>query len=174
MNASPGTVGPRTPGLKADCAMKLTPPYEYALNLLAARAYTERNLRRKLAQRGFSAGESDETIERLKEKGYVDDARYAAEFARQRLVVAGASVRRVEQDLAKKGISREVARGATEQILEEEPVDTISAIERIAKKRLLSAGDLESHVLRRRVFGFLARKGYGIDDINAVLDRLIT
>lgn len=152
--------------------MKSNSPYEYALNLLSARAYSERNLRRKLAQKGFPQAESDDAIERLKGHGYLDDAKYAAEYARQKLVVAGASVRRVEQELARKGIGRDVARAATSAVVEEEDVDTVSAMERLAKKKLASLGDLEPHVRRRRLFGFLARKGYEVDEINRVVDSL--
>ena len=151
--------------------MKQSSPYDYALNLLAARAYTERNLRRKLAQKGFDAAESDDAIERLMGHGYLDDAKYAAEFARQKLV-AGASVRRVEQELARKGIGREAAKAATAAVVAEEELDTVAAMERLARKKLASLGDLEPHVKRRRVFGFLARKGYEVDEINRVVDSL--
>jgi regulatory protein len=147
-------------------------PYEYALSLLAARAYTVRNLRRKLAQKGFEAAESDAAIERLRGNGYLDDEKYAAEFARQRLVVGGSSVRRVEQELAKRGVGRDVAKAAAAAVVDEEEVDTAGAIERLAKKKLASMGDLDVFVKRRRVFGFLARKGYEVDEINQVLSRI--
>ena len=39
--------------------------YEYALNLLSARAYTVRNLRVKLTQRDFETPEIDSAIARL-------------------------------------------------------------------------------------------------------------
>ena len=147
-------------------------PYEYALGLLAARAYTVRNLRRKLAQKGFEAAESDAAIERLRGNGYLDDAKYAVEFARQRLVVGGSSVRRVEQELARRGVGRDVAKAAAAAVVDDEGVDTAGAIERLAKKKLASMGDLEVFVKRRRVFGFLARKGYEVDEINRVLSRI--
>ena len=168
-------ISPRTtPGcVERSLAMKAqTTAYEYALNLLAARAYTVRNLRRKLAQKGFDATESDAAIERLRVNGYVDDAKYAVEFARQRLVVGGASVRRVEQELVKRGIARESARAALQGVVEEENVDTAASIERLARKKLASLGDLEPFVKRRRVFGFLARRGYEVDEINRVLGRI--
>ena len=147
--------------------------YDYALNLLTARAYTTRDLTRKLTQKGFEKAAVSETIERLNGNGLLNDAKYAEEFARQRLVVSGASKRRVEQQLAAKGISRELAQSASQRIVEEEDVDTVAAIERLARKKLLSLGDLEQSVRRRRVFGFLARKGYDLDDINRVLSRIL-
>jgi len=148
-------------------------PYDYALNLLTARAYTSSGLRRKLTQKGFEKSQVDETIDRLTENGLLNDAKYAEEFARQRLVVSGASRRRVEQLLASKGISRDVAQSASQKVVEEEEVDAIAAIEKIARKKLLSLGDLEPMIKRRRVFGLLARKGYELEDINQVLSRIL-
>ena len=150
-----------------------TTPYDYALKLLTARAYTVRDLRRKLEQKGFTSEESSETVERLISSGLLNDERYAAEFARQRLVVAGASVRRVEQLLAGKGIPRDVAKAAADQVVSEESIDTLVYIERFAQKKLRSMGDLEAAVKRRRLFGFLARKGYNLDDIKQVVSRIL-
>jgi regulatory protein len=146
--------------------------YDYALNLLAARAYTVRNLRRKLAQKEFDKLECDDAIHRLLERGYLDDARYAAEFARQRLVSGGASVRRVEQQLAQRGIARDVARNAAAAAAVEEGIDPIAMMEKIAAKKVASMGDLEPLVLRRRLFGFLVRKGYDLADVKKVMSRI--
>ena len=148
-------------------------PYEYALNLLSARAYTVRNLRRKLTQKGFEPAEAERAVERLLASGLLDDDNFAAEFARQRLVVAGASVRRVEHDLIRRGISPESAKAATRAVVEEEALDFGASIERLARKKLASLGDLEPHIKRRRVFGFLARKGYELDDINRTIVRIL-
>lgn len=147
--------------------------FDYALNLLAARAYTVRDIRRKMSQKGFATDEADAAVERLVSSGLLDDARYAAEFARQRLVVGGASVRRVEQLLAAKGISRDLANQATAQVVSEEDVDTLVYMERLAHKKLRSMGDLALPVKRRRLFGFLARKGYELDDIKQVVSRIL-
>ena len=148
-------------------------PYDYALNLLAAHAYSSRNLRRKLTQKKFEKSEVEATIARLEENGLLDDAKFAYEFARQRLVTGGASARRVEQQLVAKGIGREIAHYAAVRVVEEEEVDTLAAIERLAAKKLASLGDLDAHIKRRRLFGFLARKGYDLDEINTVLSRTL-
>ena len=148
-------------------------PYEYALNLLGQRAYTVRNLQRKLLQKGFEAGEAEQAVERLKASHLLDDDKFAAEFARQRLVVAGASVRRVEQDLIRRGITSESAKAATRAVVDEEELDFGDSVDRLALKKLASLGDLEADVKRRRLFGFLARKGYELDDINRTLARIL-
>lgn len=146
--------------------------YDYALNLLAQRAYTVRNLTRKLVQKGFEPEERTAAVERLLANGYLDDQKFALEFARQRLVAGGASARRVQQDLIKRGIGADVARSAANAVIEEEVLDFSDSVDRLARKKMASLGDLDPSVKRRRVFGFLARKGYDLDDINRTLARI--
>ena len=146
--------------------------YEYALNLLAARAYSVRNLKRKLDQKGFPPEEAAKALERLEASGYLNDQKFAEEFARQRLVVAGASIRRVEQDLVKRGINPAEAKAAASRVAAEEGVEFGESIERLARKKIASMGDLDVRTRRNRVFGFLARKGYDLDDINSALSRI--
>ncbi|MGK2960732.1 MAG: regulatory protein RecX [Gemmatimonadaceae bacterium] len=142
------------------------------MNLLAAREYTARGIRRKLVHKEYTPEEADSVVERLVASGIVDDSRYAAEYARQKLVLGGASVRRVRQALAQRGIDPAIAVAAIERVLADEPVDQDAAIERLALRKLRSLGDLEAAVKRRRVFGFLVRRGYELDDIKRVLGRV--
>ncbi len=147
--------------------------HSYALDLLAGRAYTTHQLRRKLTQKEFDPIEVDSAIERLLASGLLDDPRYAAEYAYQKLVVGGASARRVEQDLARKGIAREVAKAATSTVVDDEQFDTLESVRRVAGKKLNSMGQLDPTVKRRRLFGFLARRGYNLDDINRIIVELL-
>lgn len=147
--------------------------YEYALDLLAARAYTTRNLRRKLMQKSFDPDEIAAATERLLEAGLLDDRRYAADYARQKLALGGSAVRRIRQALAQRGVAGEDVQAAIESVLEEEPVDIRRSIDQAARKKLASMGDLEPQVRKRRLFAFLARRGFGLADIQAaVADNL--
>ena len=145
--------------------------YDYALYLLAARGYTTRNLRRKLTQKDYESAEVDAVMTRLIDAGLIDDARYAREYARQKLTSGAVSVRRVERELAVKGIPLELARAATDEVMADEPVDIQKSIETAARKKLVSMGDLPADVKRRRLFAFLARRGFEIDDIRRVVEK---
>jgi regulatory protein len=147
--------------------------YDYALNLLTARPYTARNLRRKLVQKGFAAPVVDTAMERLLGNGLVDDKRYAAQFARGRLLGTGASKRRIRQQLYQRGIPGEVADLAIETVIEEEAVDLEAVVERDARKKAASLAGLAAVVIRRRLYAHLARRGYDIDEINAVLKKVL-
>ncbi|MFL5489593.1 MAG: regulatory protein RecX [Gemmatimonadaceae bacterium] len=149
-------------------------PYNYALSLLSARPYSTQALRRKLVQKEYSRSEVDETIDRLLQNGLLNDARYAEQYARSKIVTTGASKRRLQQDLYRKGIKGDLATKAIATVIEQEEIDPAAVIERVAKKKLAQLGDLEPLVLRRRLFAFLARRGYDLDEIKSVVSRLVS
>ena len=75
----------------------------YLLSVLSARAYTERNARDKLAQRGYSQDAIRFAIERMQYYGYIDDEQYARDYVEQ--YAATRSKMRIRQDLRQKGIA---------------------------------------------------------------------
>lgn len=153
----------------------MTPPsaYNYALNLLSARPYATSALRRKLIQKEYLAADADDAIRRLVDNGLLNDAKYAQQYARSKILGTGASKRRLQQDLFRKGIKGDVATDAIAAVLEDEEIDPAAVVERVAKKKLAQLGDLEPLVIRRRLFAFLARRGYDIDEIKSVVGRLV-
>jgi regulatory protein len=146
--------------------------YNYALSLLSARPYSVRSLHRKLIQKEYEAADADDAIRRLVANGLLNDEKYAEQFARSKILSSGASKRRVTQDLYRKGIKSEVASVAIANVIADEEIDTAAVIEQVARKKLAQLGDLEPLVLRRRLFAFLARRGYDLDEIKAVVTRL--
>jgi regulatory protein len=136
-------------------------PYNTALDLLAARAYSVADLRRKLLRKEFSTDEVEQAIERLLSNGLLDDQKYAV------------ARRRIKQELWRKGIAGAAADAAVDSVMEDEDFDAEVAIERVARKKLASLGDLDDMVRRRRLYGFLARRGYDLNEINSVVDRLV-
>ena len=152
----------------------MTPPsaYNYALNLLSARPYATRALHRKLIQKQYSAADAEDAIRRLVDNGLLDDAKYAEQYARSKITTTGASKRRLQQDLYRKGIKGDLATNAIANVLESEEIDPAAVLDRVARKKLAQLGDLEPLVLRRRLFAFLARRGYDVDEIKAAVARL--
>ena len=152
----------------------MTPPtaYNYALNLLAARPYASCALHRKLIKKKYSAADADDVIRRLVDNGLLNDERFAEQYARSKMVSTGASKRRLTQDLYRKGIKGDVATNAIANVIDQDEIDPAVVIERVARKKLAQLGDLEPLVLRRRLFGFLARRGYDLDEIKRVVSLL--
>ena len=151
----------------------LATAYNYALSLLAARPYSTRALQQKLIQREYSAADADDAIRRLVDNRLLNDAKYAEQYARSKMLNTGVSKRRLSQDLYRKGIKGDVATAAIANVVEQEEIDTAAVIERVARKKLAQLGDLEPVVVRRRLFGFLARRGYDLDEIKRVVSLLV-
>lgn len=147
--------------------------YEHALNLLSARPYTARNLKRKLVQKEFDAPDIEIAIERLIANGLLDDSRYAAQFARGKLLGPGASRRRIRQQLFQRGIKADVADSAIDSVIADEEVDLEAVIDKDARKKLASLAGLDPLVVRRRLYSHLARRGYDLDEINAVMKNVM-
>lgn len=59
--------------------------YAYAVRLLAGREYCAARLRAKMALRGFDANCISTVLARLKDDGYLSEARFAESFLRSRL-----------------------------------------------------------------------------------------
>jgi regulatory protein len=146
--------------------------YNYALNLLSARPYSTQALHRKLIQKEYPAADADDAIRRLVDNGLLNDEKFAEQYARSKILSTGASKRRLTQDLYRKGIKGEVASTAIANVIADEEIDPAMVIEQVARKKLAQLGDLEPLVLRRRLFAFLARRGYDIDEIKSVVARL--
>lgn len=86
--------------------------WEYALRVLAARAYSEGELRQKLATRAETAADVTGTIARLREYGLADDRKFSETFASSRLNNRGFGRLRVLRDLRGKRVPGAIAEEA--------------------------------------------------------------
>ena len=125
-----------------------------ALNVLGYRARSEGELRERLERAGYAGGTVEAVVERLRELGYLDDEEFARNAAREKARRYGP--RRILVDLRHKGVDDEVAREAVEdEFSGDEEMEAASA----SAERRYNTGE-RSDALARRVYGFLARRGY--------------
>ena len=148
--------------------------YDRALNLLAFRARSAADLRRRLVQKGEPAAYADRAIERLTELGLLNDSDYARQVARGKLLGAGASKRRLQQELFRRGVARSTADEAIADVLEDEAVDEDATVERLARRKLRALEKLDAPTRRRRLYGFLARRGYDSQVIRRAMARVLS
>jgi regulatory protein len=149
------------------------PAHAYALQLLGMRAYSTRDLGRKLERKGYTREEAETVIARLSRSGLLDDVRFAEQYARSRIVNDSASPRRVVQLLLRYGISRPTAEAAVARTIEDEELDTGAAAERVARRKAAALTGLEPAVARRRLYGYLARRGYDLEHIRAAVSAAL-
>lgn len=147
--------------------------YDRALNMIALRARSSAELRRLLVRKGEVPEHVDVAIDRLLRASFLDDASFARQFARSKALGAGLSRRRVQQELARRGVAREVADAAIAEVFAEEAVDEEGTLERVARKKLKTLERLDPAVQRRRLYSFLARRGYDGDDIARTVRGLL-
>lgn len=153
---------------------RATSTYDVALGLLEHRPRSVAELRRKLLEKGRERSEVDEVIARLIDQQVLDDGAFARQFARTRLTGpgGGASRFRVLQELARKGVARSVAEQAVDELAADEGVDLSAVVHRAAAKKWKSLASLDAPTRRRRLYGYLARRGFNPDEIRAALDAL--
>src|SRR5688572_7873262 len=117
--------------------------YSRSLDMLARAPRSARALRRKLLLKGEPEADVDATIERLTVAGLLDDAAYARAFVRSKVSSQGFSRRRLQVELAKRGVARDIAEAAIDEVLHDDEVDESANIERVARKKLRALKGLD-------------------------------
>ena len=174
LQLSVGTSVDERLGAALDRETSIVATYDRALNMIALRARSAAELRRLLVRKAEMPEYVDVAVERLLRAGFLDDASFARQFARSKALGAGLSRRRVQQELARKGVPRDIAEAAISEVFSEEDVDEEGTLERVARKKMKSLSGLDSTVQRRRLYSFLARRGYDSDDIARTLRTILS
>jgi regulatory protein len=146
--------------------------YEYAVGALARRMRSIAELKRLLRPRVESDTEYGQTlvelvIRRLKDQGYLNDAKYAAAYSSFRRDNEKFGRRRVVTDLKLKGVHGDVIDKAVASVYEEVNEEK-QAREYLRRKRLQKPKDRKQAA---RVFRQLARAGFGSKTIFDVLKK---
>ncbi len=165
-------VGPELEGAIAREARAVA-TLDRALDMLAFRARSTRELRRQLIRKGEPEELVTLALERLTSMGLLDDASFARQLARSRMAGSGHSRRRVRAELFRKGVDREVSDEAIAAVVDEEDVDEAANLELVARRKLKTLSGLEPDTRRRRLYAFLARRGYESSDVSRVVARLM-
>jgi regulatory protein len=105
----------------------------YALRLLGGRAYSTGELREKLRQRAERPESVDEVLSKLKGMGYLDDRRFAENYAAARLENEGFGKMRVLRDLRQRRVAPNLAEQVTERTFQS--TDETELIEAFLKRK---------------------------------------
>ncbi len=99
--------------------------WEYALKSLGARAHSIGEMRDKLRRRAARESDVPMLIDRLKECGYLDDAKFAETFAAARLSGDRFGRMRVIQDLRHRRVAPALAQETVERIYRDTDDETL-------------------------------------------------
>ena len=136
-----------------------------AFRSLAARAHTENEIVEKLTRAGYSEEAIAGAMETLTRYRLVDDAAYAESWVSAR-AKRGIGPYRLQQELRRKGVSREDAQAALDTL---DADDSLDAAASFAAKRLKNDSPDE----KRRAMQALLRRGYSFETARAALERAL-
>ena len=131
-----------------------------AINLLTKKDYTEKGLRKKLAEGYYDEKQINSAIDYLKSYGYLDDIRYVKNYFS--VYISSQPKNKIIRKLLEKGIDKELIESLIEEIYEEEkelsnlPDEMEMGRKLLAKKKYDLCANAKD---RQKAFGYLLRNG---------------
>ena len=136
--------------------------FQRAGKLLAAKQRSVDELRERLLEgRGATKAIVEEVIERLREYGYLDDARFAHSYASLRVQQRPIGRQRLERDLWLKRIDKTTVDAALDQVFEVVPESDL--IDRAIEKRVRLRGRPKTRAEAKKLFDHLLRQGFAFE-----------
>jgi regulatory protein len=177
-------------------AEELQHVYESAIRFLSYRPRSEREVEMRLRKKTYSPEQIATVLDRLRKRGYLDDLEFARFWVSNRQSFSPRGPRLLRSELRQKGVSPDVVDAVLEeqseaqaeavqeaeevaaawgQTASDEPTpgtDLANALT-LARKKWRTYGTLDPQTARRRLTGFLMRRGYNYDIAGSVLRRLL-
>lgn len=141
-----------------------------ALRLLQRRLRSRAELETSLRRRGLSRLLAVEIISGLAREGWIDDSRFAQAWVRDRLALRPSGRRRLRAELLFRGISPTIADDAIASMLTPEGEEDLALAQARARFRRIQG--LPPPIARRRLVGWLRRRGFGSSAISRVLKTM--
>jgi len=145
--------------------------YGRVLRWVASRLRSSWEIRQYLQRKDATPALADELMQKLERLGFVDDREFARAWVESRRQLKPTSARKLRMELQAKRISDEIIHAALSGELDEhgdnQPVDDRAALQEIIarKRRQLKYRDDE------KLMQYLARQGFGYDDIKSALQN---
>lgn len=140
-----------------------------ALRLLEHMDRTEKGLTDRLLRAGFSEELAADAVSYVKDYGYINDRRYALNYIMYR--IHDKSRQKIFQELSGKGIDRQTIQDAWEEAEELETPDERALLRQMVGKKYEPGAELDEREMRR-LYGYLARRGFRSGDIFSVLEEM--
>lgn len=134
-----------------------------ALGQVSRRMRSEWELRDYLKRKTYEPEIIDFVINWLTEYGYVDDAKFADAWVRNRRLLKATSGRRLRQELRQKRISDEVV----DKVLSEDETDERQVLSELVERKRKQTRYQD----KIKLMQYLSRQGFNYDDIKAVVEE---
>lgn len=144
---------------------------ERAFRILAARSCSEAEIRLRLLRAGYGEQCVEEVLGKLRDYGYVDDARFAQDKVLALMHDKGFGRARIAYELKRRGVNAELIEEAIQSALDEASEEEIAF--NVASKRVAGYSGLPVPLVRRRLYGFLMRRGFSHEIISRAIRRVL-
>jgi regulatory protein len=151
--------------LKAEDEGEVT--YQKALHFISYRPRSSAEVRQNLTKRGVSESLAEETVNRLLSAGLVNDEAFARAWVENRNTFRPRSQSALRMELRRKGLNDETIQSVLDEQVDEEAL----AFEAARKYARRLAG-LEWPEFRRKLGGFLARRGFSYTTLAPVVSEV--
>lgn len=151
----------------------VTDVVDRAVNALARGRKTRRELEVRLRRHQPDRALVSDALDRLTASGVLSDEAVALAEAAARLR-RGEAPSRVRQVLRRKGVEGRTAQDAVSMAISHDGFDEVQACRELAQKRGRALGNHPPDVARRRLIGFLQRRGFSGHVITQVLRDVLT
>lgn len=144
-----------------------------AMQLLARRPRSEKEIRDRLREKEFSEEEIQQTLDALRSAGLVSDEAFARTFIREQLSLHAKGPLAIKEKLLVLGINKQTIDRALSEVLQD--VSEAGVARNAAERFLRSTGRKHSdpHTKRRKLTAFLAGRGFSWDVIAEVVARSV-
>jgi len=147
--------------------------FEYAVKCLSARASSTGDLKSKLWRRAANPPDVDAVIARLNDIGYLNDQRFAEDYASARVENEGFGRMRLLNDLRTRRVSGTMADQAVERALEgRSEAELIDAFIERRMPSLAKGGPIEDEKKLAAAYRKLRRAGFTSGPVLSALKRI--
>jgi regulatory protein len=141
--------------------------YTAAINGLARRAYSVHEMRTYLERRAEDREAVKKIVDRLKERKYLDDARYARQFVRLRAELRKQGSFRIARDLRARGVpDRHIEAALAERATETDEAAMVQA--RLSRRLKTLRGPLDEK-RKASIYRSLLRAGFSSETVRREL-----
>lgn len=141
-----------------------------ALGLLRRRLRSRNELEIALRRRSVPREAAVAVLGDLARQGLIDDARFARAWIADRLALRPGGARRLRAELVARGVAPSVASEAIAGVMSPDQEEALAR--RQAEARLRRLRGLPPPVARRRLVGWLQRRGYAADTIARIVRQV--
>ena len=120
---------------------------------------------------GVPMAERQGVLQKLIELQFIDDARYAEAYTREKSAIAGWGARKIAQHLYQKGVAKEIVERTLATLQGD---DQRAMLEKRLQRKLPSVKATNDYELRGKLLRYALGLGYDYDMVTSVIDNVVS